>query len=445
MRKRFPVLAAALAATAFLASCAASTTEDDGTGSLSGSITFWWWGEEQTPGLEQWVAETVAAFEEANPGTKIRAVHQNTDAIVPAWEAAMQSQSGPDITFFWSTGDLPRAVWNGSIAPLDDLLGEEEIDHYSPLVRNMDSFDGKLYAVPWVLEGYPVIYNRKLLAEAGIEDFPATWDAFMSACAALKAEGIVPLSFGLKDGWHIGYLMPGLFMSLVSDHVDYFKLFIGDESFTDPRYLTVWTRIQELVEEGCVNEDVASIDFYEAQNRFVAGKVAMTIGNASSGSQFEREMGDDIVGLAPYPSIGDGPMAGTYAVVDQKLAITSWSKNKEVAAAFLKFMHQPERLRAQYEAARAIPLDDRFDKSVLSPYDEENLALADKKGSGPYVQALNPPQWEYGTLYTVGPEIMLGRHSPAEGAKLIEEGMENWRQAQPDAVARYRQWMTDWE
>jgi ABC-type glycerol-3-phosphate transport system substrate-binding protein len=416
-----------------------------GKGVPKGSITFWWWGEEQTPGLKDWVAETVADFEKANPGSEVKAVHQPTDAIVPAWEAAMQSQSGPDITFFWSTGDLPRAVWNGSIAPLDDLLGKEEIGHYSTLVRNMDSFDGKLYAVPWVLEGYPVIYNKQLLADAGIKEFPRTWDEFMSACDKLKASGVVPLSFGLKDGWHIGYLMPGLFMSLVSSHTDYFELFVGDQSFTDPRYVDVWTRIQELVDRGCVNDDVASIDFYEAQNRFVARKVAMTIGNASSGSQFERQMGKDIVGLAPYPSIGTGSMAGTYAVVDQKLAITSWSDNKQLAAAFLKFMHRPERLQAQYEAAHAIPLDDRFDKSVLSPYDKANLALADEKGSGPYLQALNPPKWEYGTLYTVGPEIMLGKHSAAEGAQLIQDGMEDWAKSEPDAVARYRQWMADWD
>ena len=135
----------------------ASHSED-----LSGAITVWWWGEEQTPGLQEWMANTVQAFEEAYPTIDVDAVYQNTDAIIPAWEAAMQSQSGPDITFFWSTGDLPRAIWNGSLAPLNDLISEEERGHYPAQFLNMDSFDGQLYAVPWIMEGYPIIYNKRL-------------------------------------------------------------------------------------------------------------------------------------------------------------------------------------------------------------------------------------------------------------------------------------------
>ena len=56
----------------------ASHSED-----LSGAITVWWWGEEQTPGLQEWMANTVQAFEEAYPTIDVDAVYQNTDAIIP--------------------------------------------------------------------------------------------------------------------------------------------------------------------------------------------------------------------------------------------------------------------------------------------------------------------------------------------------------------------------
>ena len=413
---------------------------------LGGTITVWWWGEEQTPGLQEWMGRTVEAFEDAYPTIEVDAVYQNTDAIIPAWEAAMQSQSGPDITFFWSTGDLPRAIWNGSLAPLDELISEAERAHYPSQFADMDSFEGELYAVPWIVEGYPIVYNKRLFAQAGLDpdEFPLAWTAFVQACGQLRARGITPISFGLKGGWHLGYLMPGLFMSLVDSQADYLALFIGDARFTDPGYAVVWSRIRELVTEGCFNDDAASVDFYEAQNRFVAGEVAMTIGNASSGSLFEREMGPGIVGLAPYPMIGDGRHGGTYAVVDQKLAITSWSPNKEEAAAFLEFIHTPEVMADQYRSARAIPADDRFDTAILSDFDKANVALMAERGTGPYLQALNPPQWEYGTLYTVAPEIFLGRVSVEEGAERIEAGMAAWREGQPDALENYRRWAPQW-
>ena len=419
----------------------ASHSED-----LSGAITVWWWGEEQTPGLQEWMANTVEAFEEAYPTIDVDAVYQNTDAIIPAWEAAMQSQSGPDITFFWSTGDLPRAIWNGSLAPLNDLISEEERAHYPAQFLNMDSFDGQLYAVPWIIEGYPIIYNKKLFAQAGLDPdtFPLPWEEFIGACKQLREHGITPISFGLKGGWHLGYLMPGLFMSLVDSQADYLELFVGGARFTDPEYAVVWTRIRELLTEGCFNEDVASVDFYEAQSRFAAGEVAMTIGNASSGSLLERHMGPDIVGLAPYPVIGDGSHGGTYSVVDQKLAITSWSDNKEEASAFLRFIHTPDVMADQYRLSRAIPADDRFDTAILSSFDKANVALMRESGTGPYLQALNPPQWEYGTLYTVAPGIFIGNISVEEGATQIEAGMSAWRENDPDAVENYRKWAQQW-
>lgn len=413
---------------------------------LSGTITVWWWGEEQTPGLQKWMSRTVEAFEKKYPSIQVDSVHQITDGLIPAWEAAMQSQSGPDIIFFWPTGDLQRAIWNGSLAPLNDLIPESERSHYPSQFRNMDVFDGQLYAVPWIIEGMPVMYNKKLFAQTGLDpdNFPSTWAEFMQACKQLKAQGVTPISFGLKGGWHLGYLMPGLFMSLVDSQADYLRLMIGETHFTDPEYALVWSKIRELVTEGCFNEDAASVDFYEAQNRFVAGEVAMTIGNASSGSLLEKDMGQDIVGLAPYPMIGDGRHGDTYAVVDQKFAITSWSDNKEEAAAFLEFIHTPEVMADQYELSHAIPADDRFDTKILSDFDTANIALMREKGTGPYLQSLNPPQWEYGTLYTVGPEIFLGNVSLDKGAEQIEEGMAAWREAQPEAVENYRRWAQQW-
>jgi multiple sugar transport system substrate-binding protein len=249
---------------------------------------------------------------------------------------------------------------------------------------------------------------------------------------------------GLKDGFHLGYLMPGLFLSLVDSPTEYFDLFAGDASFTDPAYAVVWERLQELKNAGCINEDVGSIDFFEATSRFTTGNVVATTGNASTGSFYADEMGADVVGLASFPTIGDGGLGGAFPAIDQKLAVTSWSTQKEEAAAFLKFLHTPERMQRQYELSRAIPLDDRFDTSILSEYDSQNLALADSIGTSAWLQAINPAQWEYGTLYTVGPQILLGEYSPTEGAGLIEQGMEDWRTQQPDAVVRYAQWEPSW-
>ena len=77
------------------------------------------------------------------------------------------------LAFVW-----PRSFGGaGALLPLDDLidatagLGVEGWDDF--FARDLAvGADGKIYGVPWTTDTFALIYNKDLLAAAGVDEFP---------------------------------------------------------------------------------------------------------------------------------------------------------------------------------------------------------------------------------------------------------------------------------
>ena len=87
--------------------------------------------------------------------------------------------------------------------------------HGQERLAGWDAFkkDGKTYAAPVTLQGHPIYYNKTLYTKAGLDPAkpPATWDAMISACAAIKkAAGVPCFAQGNKEGYGIQFWMSGL-------------------------------------------------------------------------------------------------------------------------------------------------------------------------------------------------------------------------------------------
>ena len=63
------------------------------------------------------------------------------------------------------------------------------------------SFDGKAYALPYVVEYWGVWYNKETFAKYNLS-VPTTWDEFTQLLADIKAAGQTPIAFGSLDGWN---------------------------------------------------------------------------------------------------------------------------------------------------------------------------------------------------------------------------------------------------
>ena len=164
-------------------------------------ITYWFWGESDIPGITKWMQQRIATYEQSNPNVKISLVPQSNTTIIPSFTLAAQSKTGPDLDTQWAT--LPTLAagteWRRD-ADLE-LLPASDTSHW--LSTNENTYDGKIYAMPLYMIGVPLVWNKKLFKEAGLNPNvgPTTWAEFLADCKALKAKGITPIGMGNKDGY----------------------------------------------------------------------------------------------------------------------------------------------------------------------------------------------------------------------------------------------------
>ncbi|MDR0654301.1 MAG: ABC transporter substrate-binding protein, partial [Synergistaceae bacterium] len=115
------------------------------------------------------IVEIIKAFESANPDIRIEIQGIPVSDIVK--EITIRSTAGdpPDIAQIPSDNVL-QLQSAGLLSPLDDLLGEDfQRNIYKDLYDATGLVDGVHYAVPWANSTHGLFYNRKLLAQAGLD------------------------------------------------------------------------------------------------------------------------------------------------------------------------------------------------------------------------------------------------------------------------------------
>ena len=91
-------------------------------------------------------------------------------------------------------------IQDGRIEELSDeiLKDEEWMDMIEPAVLEACSEDdGSIYLSPISTAAFScsgVFWNEELFAQAGIEEFPDTWEEFWDCCQRLEECGITPLA-----------------------------------------------------------------------------------------------------------------------------------------------------------------------------------------------------------------------------------------------------------
>lgn len=405
-------------------------------------LVVWWWGEQEAPGAQKWVDETVALYQKAHPNVTIETVLQSTDTLIPAFQSAAAAKEGPDVQYFWGGVWTIENAWSGAIIPLDDLIPASEWSHY---INNFErSYGGKTWGVPWYLSGNPFVFNPELFTKAGLDpkNPPKTWQDLIDACGKLTKIGVVPIAGGLKDGWFGGWLFSILARQTHDSEKEFMQAAVGQAKFTDPKFTEFWTRLKELKDAGCWNKDINSLDYQQGQDLFVTGKAAMLFGNDTFLAGWAKTMGTwDKMGVMLTPKYGSGKLADTYVVTAQGWGVTSWSKHPKESADFLMFMHTPERLNAWFKDTGVFPADDRLDTSLITEPLLKQIFEWDTKIGGPNLENFIPSMMDEQANFAGAQLLFSGDKTPAQLGQMTEDVLAKWREQSPDAVKNFEAWM----
>lgn len=192
---------------------------------------------------------------------------------------------------------------------LDQLgISDDVLPAASSVIENL--YDGKQLVLPTELNIEGIWYNKKLLADNGIE-VPTTWTELTDAFAKLKAAGVQPISNAGKggDGWGVtrwvgNYIARDLGPTALQDVRD------AKAKLTDPEYVKAADAIADLGKQGYFGESPTSIDYTTALNTFLTGDAAFIYMGSWAVSNFsdpeQNKIGADNIGFMHFPDVDGG-------------------------------------------------------------------------------------------------------------------------------------------
>ncbi|MCP2266300.1 extracellular solute-binding protein [Promicromonospora thailandica] len=379
MRKTRAAGAIALGATVALLAAGCSGGSEGGDG---GDVTMTFWHNSTTgPGKAYW-EDTVAAFEEANPGVTIEVQSIQNEDMDGKLQTALNSGDAPDIFMARGGGKLADVVEAGQIMDLTDTVDEATKENVG---AGFDAFtvDGKIYGMPTAVLPGGIFYSQDLFDEAGITETPTTIDELDDAVADLKAADISPIALGGKDAWPAAHWY--YFFALRECSQETLESAAASRSFDDPCWLAAGEKLQALAETEPFQKG-----YLTATAQQGAGSSAGLIANHKAAMELMGAWNPGVIaGLTPdekpledlnwfpFPDTGDG-QGDPAAFMGGVDGYSCFVEAPPECAEFLNFFMQKEHQEAYAEAFVTLPASKEAQgvvtepalKSILEAYNE---------------------------------------------------------------------------
>ncbi|WP_255516281.1 sugar ABC transporter substrate-binding protein [Luteimonas suaedae] len=148
-------------------------------------IRFWAMGREA-----EVVSELIADFERENPGIRVRVQQVPWTSAHEKLLTAFAADALPDLCQLGNTW-VPEFAVLGALEPLQPYVGRSAVveqGDYFEGIWNTNVIDGQLLGVPWYVDTRLLFYRKDILADAGFDAPPSSWDEWEAAMAAVERE-----------------------------------------------------------------------------------------------------------------------------------------------------------------------------------------------------------------------------------------------------------------
>jgi len=337
-------------------------------------VVFWYGASyEEKRAIEEMIAE----FNRLHPGIRVRGMLTPMAQVQQKLLLSVAGGVPPDIVRFYT--DLGGELMAREGLERLDLLAERDgvdMKAFFPVAVEQNTYEGRLYGMPWVLSPKALLYNRKLFREAGLDPDrpPRTWAELEEAAVKLTKKdangnitqlGYVDVSEFRTYLWQSG----GELLSPDGRH----PAFHGPEGVRTVRF---WLEFQDRVagSREAINAFAAQFSG-AATDPFGMGRLAMRLDSPFRLPDLERYFPDLDYAATTIPTSG----ARVTEVVGNSLVIPRGSRHREAAWEFVKFASTREQLLRV--CARSGRLPARID-AAMDPHYTQHPIL------GPFVREL---------------------------------------------------------
>lgn len=265
--------------------------------------------------------------------TGIRVLWEAADNGTNELKKKFAVDEAPDL---FSIAGQDLEMWSDRIV---DLSTQPWVEDLPAKTKDMVSVNGRVMAWPHTLEANGIIYNKRLFAQAGITEVPATLNELYIVCKKLEAAGIQSFGESWMQFGYLAHLLAAPFeYAGAEDSSEAIKN--GEKTFGDLEYMDNYFDFLDLtLKYGKGAHSVEYNTFYQYAD-FAAGNMAMM----KQGTWCERilkEMDPDLdIGLFALPLSNNREENSLLTSVTTFLCINQDSKNREEALQFILWWHE---------------------------------------------------------------------------------------------------------
>lgn len=428
--------AGALASAMALAACSSgAVSTDDGAGASGGNVTLnvATVNNGQMKDMEKLKGE----YEKANPGTTVNFQVMEEGDLRAAVTADVASGAGQYDIVTIGAYETPQWGANGWLVDLTPELQKDssyDVDDILPPVRDVNTYDGKLFAVPFYGESSILMYNKELLDKAGVTlgDSP-TWQQVAEAAKKVNTGDTAGICMRGKPGWG------DLFAPLTTVVQTFGGNWYDDQwnaTVNTPEWKQAVTFYKTMLDESG-EKDPVSYSFNECLTALKEGKAAMWADASVAASMLEAD-DSPVKGKMGYAHMPVEKTEQSGWLWSWNLAIPSSTKQKDAALKFVKWATSKDyiKLVGQQIGWSNVPPGSRTSTYEIPEYKEAAAAYApitlDVMSSvNPKQPGVNPQKW-VGIQYVSIPEFQdVGNQC----AQLVADYLAN-RTSVDDALAK---------
>lgn len=377
--------------------------------------------------------ELVEVWNRLNPGIQV------TVQPIPAGQtseevllAAIVAGTTPDVCSNIWPGIVNDFVRAGGLVTLDsfadfDSLWQSRID--PSLNDQFRSDDGHFHQIPWKTNPTMMLYNKKMLADAGYHEPPSTYGDYLRAAARVSADVD---GDGQRDRW-MGYrdIRPIWWQR----YFDFYAFYIGatrgktffrngEPALDAPATELVFSFFHDLYAGGHF-----PLTTYQG-SPFLAERIATEFTGPYNIAWMEENAPEEMAyGYAPLPA-PDGQRAPHYTYGDYKnIVIFANTRHPAEAWAFARFLVSREADLRLLEITRQIPVRKGLLKDTLyADFFGRNPNVVPFARQAPYTRGVDAVPAFQEILDAIAQEFeaasVYGVRTPAEAGRKAQERIE---------------------
>ncbi|MDQ0062251.1 ABC transporter substrate-binding protein [Paenibacillus harenae] len=431
MLKRFLALSVSLVLiVGILAACGGNNETNNGTNAGNGeeagadkavTINMFTASPEYTDAFNAYIAE----YKKVKPNVTI-----NLEIMQADYNTVLKSKiaagSTPDVFQTTAGGDIDTFAEYSA-----DLTNEPLAAAMTDAVKiNMSSTDGKILGLPVKGNLMMMIYNKKLLADAGITEVPKTTAQMEDAIAKLEAKGITPFANAYKEWWVWKHIFQNFVNAAAEDAGTtpkelVAKFIAGETTIKDHPvlYNNFFNFIDLTVEHGTTKP--LERDSNAEVSDFATGKAAFMTGKGAWDEEAIKKITPDIeIGIVGYPVSEKAEQNQLITGADQALRINKDSKVAKETIEFFNWLYTSDYGKQWFSnVAKVIPpIKDAPLPDLDMPKQMEEILKTEKSGDLTVNYSLDTFHQKFGELM----QAYIGGSKSKDAA--IDEIQKAWVQ-----------------